>query len=177
MQEKLKSQLAALVPRLRRFARGLTGGNPENADDLVQAACERALSRLYQWKPGTRFDSWMFRILQTVWLNERAAMRRRPAGPAPEELVDELATDGFKTEVTLAAVARIFHHLPEEQRAVILLVCVEGYAYREASEILGVPIGTIMSRLSRGRLALAERLHRTPRAKVGNVVSLKGVDQ
>src|SRR5215468_467199 len=76
VDEQVRSQLTALLPRLRRFARGLAG-TADQADDLVQAACERALSRIAQWTPGTRLDSWMFRIVQTIWLDDRRAAKVR----------------------------------------------------------------------------------------------------
>jgi RNA polymerase sigma-70 factor (ECF subfamily) len=76
MDGAVQAELVALLPRLRRFARGLAGA-PDQADDLVQAACERAIARIHQWTPGTRLDSWMFRIVQTIWLDEKRAQRVR----------------------------------------------------------------------------------------------------
>ena len=172
MERQLRLQLTALIPRLRRFATGLAGTNAEDADDLVQAACERALSRLHQWKPGTRFDSWMFRIVQTVWFNEFALRKRRPQVDT-EALDRAVGNDGLReaeARLTLAAVQRAFTQLPDEQRAVMLIVCVEGYTYREAAEILGIPIGTVMSRLARGRLALFETLQDPAMKRSENII-------
>src|SRR5258708_24818881 len=79
LDERVRAEMVALLPRLRRFARGLVGA-PDQADDLVQAACERAIARIEQWTPGTRLDSWMFRIVQTIWLDERRAAKGRTGG-------------------------------------------------------------------------------------------------
>ena len=153
--------MIALLPRLRRFALGLTG-RPDDADDLVQAACERALSRLHQWQPGTRLDSWMYRIVQTTFIDE---MRKRKVRGVPVDLEaagDVSGADGRSTvdaRLTLASVRRAITQLPEEQRAVLLLVTVEGLSYRDAAESLGIPQGTLMSRLARARLRLHDLVH------------------
>ena len=76
MAEDVRAQLIALLPRLRRFALGLTGSR-DDADDLVQAACERALNRLHQWEPDTRLDSWMFRIVKTIWIDQWRSQKAR----------------------------------------------------------------------------------------------------
>lgn len=166
--------MAILMPRLRRFAAGLTGGSVADADDLVQAACERALGRLHQWRPDTRFDSWMFRIVQTLWFNELARRKRRPEVPL-DNLAGRVGEDGERraeARLSLAEVQRAFAGLPGEQRAVLLLVCAEGYTYREAADILGIPVGTVMSRVARGRLALFDGLQGRRRHAGGNIVHL-----
>jgi len=168
--------MVALLPRLRRFARGLTGA-ADQADDLVQAACERALARIEQWTPGTRLDSWMFRIVQTIWLDERRANRVRTGeGTVPAEAAEpELIVDGprrVEARITLDGVRRAMQGLPEEQRSVLMLVCVEGHSYKEAAETLSIPIGTVMSRLARARAALDRELGRAQPAPVGRVVRL-----
>ncbi len=160
--ESVHAQLVALLPRLRRFARGLAG-TADQADDLVQAACERALSRIQQWTPGTRLDSWMFRIVQTIWLDERRAAKVR-SGEGTIEAENagvELSVDGtrdMEAHVTFDTVRRAMSKLPEEQRAVLMLVCVEGQTYKEAAETLSIPIGTVMSRLARARMALMREM-------------------
>lgn len=160
MPNDIRDHILATMPRLRRFARGIAG-NADEADDLVQAACERALSRASQWQPGTRLDSWMFRIVQTIHLDRVRSHKRR------ETLLQEVGThaaEPFDGEAaahshhTLAAVRRIVAFLPVEQRTVIMLICVEGHSYREAADILCVPIGTITSRLTRGRMAIVRAL-------------------
>lgn len=157
-----RSQLVALLPRLRRFARGLTG-SLDRADDLVQAACERALARMEQWTPGTRLDSWMFRIVRTIWIDElRArAVRQRAAERQEDEI--ERAFDGerfMEAHMTMQAVREAVALLPPEQREILLLVAVEGVSYKEAAAILDIPIGTVMSRLARGRAALIRLLQK-----------------
>lgn len=157
----LEQRLVALIPRLRRFARVLTGGRDE-ADDLVQAALERALDRLAQWQPGTRLDSWLFRIMQNLWIDwlrghEGRADRFVPLDDALELPGADGRRDGearVELNRVLAAIAR----LPADQRAVMALVSVEAYSYREAADTLDIPIGTVMSRLARARVRLNELL-------------------
>lgn len=161
LNEAFQRDLVALVPRLRRFAYGLTG-SVDDGDDLVQHACERALSRSHQWQPGTKLDSWMYRIVQNLWFDHCRAGRHRemavddnvlaavPGGDLSAEVENRLA---------LAAVRRIVANLPEDQRSVLMLVTVEGASYKEAAKILDVPIGTVMSRLARARLAVGRVLN------------------
>jgi RNA polymerase sigma-70 factor (ECF subfamily) len=176
LDERVRAEMVALLPRLRRFARGLAG-TADQADDLVQAACERAIARIEQWTPGTRLDSWMFRIVQTIWLDERRAAKVR-TGEGRVEAADaadpELTVDGVRrmeAHLTYDAVRRAIANLPEEQRAVMLLVCVEGQTYKEAADTLSIPIGTVMSRLARARLGLSRVLGEMGG---GNIVRLDG---
>lgn len=158
MRDNRGLQLVALLPRLRRFAHGLTG-SVEEGDDLVQSACERALSRIDQWQQGTRLDSWMFRIVQTVWIDR--VRKRREVALDPKAWERLPGVDGVhqaETRSELAAVRRLVGELPEEQRTVLLLVSVDGLSYREAAEALDLPVGTVMSRLSRARLHIGRRL-------------------
>ena len=152
-------QLIAVLPRLRRFARGLAG-SASDADDLVQAACERALARQHQFQEGTRFDSWMFRIVQTIWIDlVRSRDVRKEEGDIPE---DRLGSDEpmrrVEARLALAEVRRAVDLLPPDQRTALLLVTVEGLSYKEAAEVVRVPVGTIMSRLARARMALQAQL-------------------
>jgi RNA polymerase sigma-70 factor, ECF subfamily len=157
--ERFGDQLVAVLPRLRRFARGLTGSSVE-ADDLVQAACERALARRHQFQEGTRFDSWMFRIVQTIWIDQiRSREVRKTDGDIGE---DRLGSDEpvrrVEARLTLVEVRRAVDRLTPDQRAALLLVTVEGLSYKEAAEVVDVPVGTIMSRLARARIALQLQL-------------------
>lgn len=157
--ERFGDQLVAVLPRLRRFARGLTGSSVE-ADDLVQAACERALARRHQFQEGTRFDSWMFRIVQTIWIDQiRSREVRKSDGDIGD---DRLGSDEpvrrVEARLTLAEVRRAVDRLSPDQRAALLLVTVEGLSYKEAAEVVDVPVGTIMSRLARARIALQLQL-------------------
>jgi len=156
---RFSDQLIAVLPRLRRFAAGLTRSAIE-ADDLVQAACERALAREHQFQEGTRFDSWMFRIVQTIWIDQlRASATRKEDGDIAEE---RLGTDEpvrrVEARLSLAEVRRAIALLPPDQRATLMLVTVEGLSYKQAAEVADVPIGTIMSRLARARIALQQLL-------------------
>ena len=153
-------EMVALLPRLRRFACGLTGSLAD-ADDLVQAACLRALDRLGQWQPGSRLDSWMFRILQNLWIDQLRERRGREVAMDPEDLAERSVGDAAREQearLALGEVRRAVAKLPPEQRAVLMLVSVESVSYKEAAEILDIPIGTVMSRLARARLALGRAI-------------------
>lgn len=153
-------ELLTLLPRLRRFARSLAR-DAADADDLCQAALERALKAREQWQAGTRLDAWMYRIIRNCWIDEVRARTRRAQTFAPEEAgasVGSSAHEDIERQADMRDVDRAMAELPEEQREVIALVLVEGLAYREAAEILEIPMGTLTSRLTRGRQALARRL-------------------
>jgi len=156
---RFSDQLVAVLPRLRRFARGLTGSVVE-ADDLVQAACERALTREHQFQEGTRFDSWMFRIVQTIWIDQIRARDVRKEEPETE--AERIGTDEpmrrVEARLALAEVRLALKDLPPEQRAALMLVTVDGLSYKEAAAVAEVPVGTIMSRLARARVALQVKL-------------------
>jgi RNA polymerase sigma-70 factor, ECF subfamily len=157
--QRFGDQLIAVLPRLRRFARGLAGSAVE-ADDLVQAACERALSRRHQFEEGTRFDSWMFRIVQTIWIDQIRSRRvRKEDGDIGEErLGSDEPVRRVEARLALDEVRRAVNHLPPDQRAVLVLVTIDGLSYKEAAEVVQVPVGTIMSRLARARVALQLQL-------------------
>lgn len=159
--DQLTQAMVALQPRLRRFAFGLSG-SMDDADELVQCTYERALSRLDQWQAGTRLDSWLYRILQTIWFNQLRAKKVR-GEHLPHTEVDEQSCDKQQRQteagLMLTRVRQCISQLPEEQRAPLLLISVEGLSYKEAAEVLEVPVGTLTSRLSRGRLALMELLN------------------
>jgi RNA polymerase sigma-70 factor (ECF subfamily) len=160
MSDHFRRDLVALVPRLRRFALSLSG-NREDADDLVQAACEKALRNQAQFREGTRMDSWMYRIVQTLWLDDRRRARTRGVAVDPEDagLSDHGQAAALPEDRMMLARARsAMAALPEAQRNVLALVAIEGLSYREAAEVLDVPVGTVMSRLSRAREALLPQL-------------------
>jgi RNA polymerase sigma-70 factor (ECF subfamily) len=153
-----RAQIVSLLPRLRRFAHGLT---PDRhlADDLVQAACLKALERWHQWQPGTSLASWLFRIVQNTWIDEFRSRARQATDSDEDALLDLPGEDGravVERRSELQAVRRGIAALPEEQRAVLLLVTVDGLSYQEAADALGVPMGTVMSRLARARGKLAD---------------------
>lgn len=154
-----EEELVALLPRLRRFAYSLCR-SPSEADDLVQQAAERALRSRDQWQEGTRLDSWCYRILRNLWIDAGRIQSRRIKREAPAEeaidLPDPSATADTKLELSQAMAA--LQRLPAEQREVVSLILIEGFGYREAAEMLDLPIGTISSRLVRGRTALLAML-------------------
>jgi len=148
--------LAAELKRLWRYGLVLSGKR-DVAEDLVQATCLRALERAHQFTPGTRLDRWLFSILHSIWLNEIRAVRYR-TGQGLVDAETELTFDGayeVETNILAGQVLREVNSLPEVQREAVFLVYGEGLTYREAAEILAVPIGTIMSRLAGARAKLA----------------------
>jgi RNA polymerase sigma-70 factor (ECF subfamily) len=148
--------MVAILPRLRRFAYSLTSG-VEEADDLVQAACERALSREHQWHPGTRLDSWMFRIIYTLWIDQARAMRNRKVHLQLDE-GSLRCGDGkdkkLEARLMLKRVVQAMGEMSRKDRLVLSLICVDGMSYKDAADVLQVPMGTIMSRLARARRRL-----------------------
>jgi len=156
----MEDELVAMLPRLRRMARALCR-REEEVDDLVQGTCERALRGRSGFLAGTRFDSWLFRIMQNLWLDRVARERRCGERLALEEAREVMGADGARAveaHLTLAAVRRLVRALPPEQRLALVLVALEGLSYREAAERMGVPLGTLMSRLGRARRRLVELL-------------------
>ncbi len=160
MHKDARQELVSLLPRFRRFARVLAR-REDLADDLLQAACERALSRLDQWQPGTRLDSWMYRIMQTVWIDWTRKQRVRGVSEPLDTQPEPMGSDGrqvMESHLQLAAVREAIARLPDEQRAVLGLVTIEGLPYKEAAEVLGIPVGTVMSRLARARARLTQEV-------------------
>ena len=154
--DTVRNGLDRLLPRVWRFCLVLCGDR-NTPDDLTQAVCLRALEREDQFEAGTRLDHWVFRIAQTVWLNQlRAEKVRRGHGVVPAEhagLID--LGPNPESNLYLGEVLSGVMALPEAQRLAVLLVYVEGYSYKEAAEHLDVPIGTVMSRLAAARSRLA----------------------
>jgi len=158
--QELREGLVTLLPRLRRFARALTR-DAHDADDLVQIAVERALTRAGQLRPDAPLSSWMFGIVRNAWLDELRARGRRSRLFAPAESGEQVADASQGAHTDLLAVQDALARLPEEQRAAVALVLIEGLSYKEAAHIMEVPIGTLTSRLARGREALQEMLGET----------------
>jgi RNA polymerase sigma-70 factor (ECF subfamily) len=155
--QTIHEQIIALLPRLRRFARNLTR-NPHDADDVVQIGVERALARLDQWRSEARLDSWMFKIVRNAWIDELRARGRRDKIFLDEEAGENIGTDSMERETERLSVQAAMARLPEDQRVAVSLVLVEGLPYKEAAEVLDIPIGTLTSRLARGRTALQSLL-------------------
>ena len=154
------SELAAVWPRLRRFAHALTR-NPADADDLAQTTAEKAFKSFGQYQTGTSFDRWLFQICRTSWIDTIRSRARRSVHEGPQELAETVGYDptpATEAAIDLARAQAMMQRLPEEQREVVALILIEGFGYREAAELLGQPIGTVSSRLARGRQALLEML-------------------
>lgn len=158
MRDGFETDLVAALPRLRRFALSLCRRG-DLADDLVQTTVEKALAARARFDPASRIDPWLFRILRNAWLDlgRRAATRGARVGldEAPDLAAPIGAAREAEARLMLDKTEAALATLPEEQREVILLVCFEDLSYAEAAEVLGIPKGTVMSRLSRGRVALA----------------------
>jgi RNA polymerase sigma-70 factor (ECF subfamily) len=149
----LHAEIANLLPRLRRFARTIVW-NREDADDLVQVALERALARSGQWQAGTRLDSWMFRIMKNAWIDEVRGRIRSDRVFAPEEAGEHVGDDSAESHQQRMAIQQAISMLSEDHRVVVGLVLVDGLPYKEAAEVLDIPMGTLTSRLVRAREAL-----------------------
>lgn len=157
--EAIRSEMLRLLPRLRRFCFALTG-SAADGDDLVQDTVERALKHLHSWVPGTRLDSWMFRIAKNRFLDSRRAAKRERAAMT-HNLAEggDASLDGqrvVEARLTLSVIDKTFRNLPADQREAVVLVLIDGLSYREAADILDVPIGTLTSRIARARAILAE---------------------
>lgn len=155
--EALREQIVTLLPRLRRFARTLAR-DPHDADDLVQIAIERALARSHQLRPGLEPASWLFGIVRNAWIDEARARGRWNRVLAPEELGDRVGDVSADLGPDILSVQDAMSRLPEEQRSAVALVLIEGLSYKEAAQAMSVPIGTLTSRLARGREALQRAL-------------------
>ena len=156
--------LVALLPRLRRFAHALSRSRAD-ADDLTQITLERALRSRDQWQAGTRLDSWLYRIMRNLWIDTARARSRRAKIEAPAEEAEQVGQDprsAMDAALDLGRAMNAMSELPDEQREVVALVLVEGFGYRETAEMLDLPIGTVASRLARGRTALLALLGELP---------------
>lgn len=152
--------LSQLLPRLRRFAHALSRDSAQ-ADDLTQMTMERALRSRDQWQAGTRLDSWLYRIMRNLWIDTVRASGRKAKFEAPAEEAAQVGEDprgAIEASIELQKAMQAMQRLPEEQREVVALILVEGFGYREAAEMLDLPIGTVSSRLVRGRMALLHML-------------------
>ena len=162
MQEtsSINEEIVSLLPRLRRFALSLAG-NMDDADDLVQATVEKAIRGSGGWKPGTKLDSWLYRIMQNQWIDQYRKQKVRGIAVDIDDVHDLASDDGRRTtenRLALRDVRAAIMTLPETQRAVVMLALVEGLSYRETAEILDVTEGTVMSRLSRARSTLRAKI-------------------
>ena len=147
-------EIEAAVPALRRYARALTR-DADRADDLVQDTLERAIRKRALWRPTGPLQAWLFRMLLNIYRNDLRGQRRRGTHLALDAMGIEPATPAAQPgHLALAEVGRALGQLPDEQREALLLVVIEGTSYADAASILGIPAGTLMSRLGRARAAL-----------------------
>lgn len=153
-------ELIALLPNLRRFALSLCRSS-DTADDLVQMTCQKAIVARTRFEAGTRMDAWLFRILHNTWIDMTRSAKTAGTRIDIDEAFDLRGEDGQDTtenRLMLDRTMREIAELPDDQREVVLLVCVEELSYKEVADIVGAPIGTVMSRLARARRKLADRL-------------------
>jgi RNA polymerase sigma-70 factor, ECF subfamily len=156
--DQFKTEMIGLLPRLRRFALSLTRSVPD-ADDLVQDACAAALQKWHHYDPAQPLDRWMFRIIRNLWISEiRKRQVRRGQGHVAAEDATELQTADADDAVAARQVQGKVSALPAELSRPLMLVCAEGYSYLEVSELLEIPLGTVMSRIHRARKLLASTL-------------------
>lgn len=156
-----KRELLATIPRLRRFCYALTGSMTD-ADDLLQMSLERALEKWQGFEPGTEMLRWLFRVSRNIWIDEVRSSKRKGVSESFDEL-EEFETpstgdDIIVNSLAMDQVASAMEALPATHRSVLNLVAVDGCSYKEAAEILDLPIGTVMSRLARARKHLADLL-------------------
>lgn len=165
-----KRELIALLPRLRAFARALTR-DASQADDLVQIACEKALRNLDGYTPGTRLDAWMFRIMRNAWTDQHRSNRHHAmaADLADHEVADP-AGNVTEMRLELRAVGQAMAVLESDQRELLMLISVNGMKYRDAAEALGIPLGTVMSRLARARRSIHAILNPVDGAREGEQI-------
>ncbi len=151
--------LTDLLPKVWGFAWRLTC-DKRDAEDLVQRTCVRVLEKQQQFRDGSSFHSWVFTITHSIWKNEIRSRQTRPVSLVDEtttENVEDVSQANAEQKIQLMQILQCIEALPEDQRAAILLVAVEGFSYKESAKILDIPIGTVMSRLARARQRICER--------------------
>lgn len=154
-----RAQVVEQLPGLRRYARALTG-NAWAADDLVQDTLERACSQWHRWRAGSDLRAWLFTLMHNLFANQARSLSRRAGSGVqvdPDEVAGELRAPDAASDLALD-LQRCLLRLPVEQRAVLLLVSMEDLSYEEVASVLAIPVGTVMSRLSRARSRLRELL-------------------
>lgn len=166
----VREGIIELLPRLRRFALVLTANSAE-ADDLSQASIERALKKAHTYNDDYKLETWIYKIMQNMWIDQKRKDTRRGVHMDIDEAAGITGEDGRKTLETndlLGKVRSIIGDLPEDQRLVVGLVLVDGQSYKDAADILGTPIGTVMSRLSRAREKILDTLGQDALAQGGS---------
>jgi RNA polymerase sigma-70 factor, ECF subfamily len=160
MRDTFNEDLIALLPNLRRFALSLSR-RADVADDLVQITAERAFAARDRYDRSTRLDAWLFRILRNAWIDHARRSVTRGTVIDIDDAPDAATVDGVRemeARLMLRKTEAAMAELPEDQREVMMLICVDELTYKEAAEVIGVPIGTVMSRLARARIAISTKL-------------------
>ena len=161
--DPFKQDLVQLLPRMRRFALSLTR-QLADGDDLVQAACERAIRNRAQWQTGSRLDSWVYTMMRNLWMSELRSRKVRFGQGQVDAQVDAQENDavavgaGAHDQLYGNQLLQMILSMPDGLSSTLLLVTVEGHSYQETADILGIPIGTVMSRVSKARQVMKEKL-------------------
>ena len=146
------NELEQCIPALRRYAHSLLY-QQDQADDLVQDCLERAINKKSLWQPGTSLRAWLFTMQHNLYVNQLKRLGRQPTmSSETEQLINPLEPD--KTDSLIRDIDFCMRQLPVDQRQILLLVSVEGFSYKEIAKIMEIPLGTVMSRLSRARKTL-----------------------
>ena len=157
---QFRKGIVDLLPRLRRFTFSLTSDR-DDGDDLAQATVERALQKAELWDSSKKLDLWLFRIAKNMWIDQYRSDRAKgqilDLNMDSEKIYDETEASN-ETKLLVEQVMKQIQLLPDDQRLVLNLVAIEGYSYKDTAKILEIPIGTVMSRLSRARATLASEL-------------------
>ncbi|GHD02638.1 RNA polymerase sigma factor [Pseudorhodoferax aquiterrae] len=166
MRSQDEAEIVASIPSLRRYARALVGER-DRADDLVQDTLERACSRWALWRRQGEVRAWLFGIMHNQFVDRLRAQRSRPEDSVGDALPEQPQRPQQTDALELRDLERVLQRLPPEQREVLLLVAVEELSYQEVASATGVPLGTVMSRLSRARARLQEELRGPDPARAG----------
>lgn len=166
MDELTGRRMIEMLPRLRRFAYGMCG-NLDDADDLVQLTCQRAIARFDQWRPGTSLTNWLFAIARNAYFDQQRGHKIRAGHAKDAGATQERAVDGERTAEHAVLMSRLVAHMAgmaEDLRSALLLALVEGLSYQEIADIQNVPLGTVTSRIGRARQILRQALDDTETA-------------
>lgn len=158
-QTHLATLVVDCIPRLRRYARALMCGHEQAADDLVQDTLERGLSRISSWRANSSMLAWLLTIMHNLYINQSRRLNTGPVFETLSEHIAEPAAPGTESPLAKRELDRALMQLSAEHREIILLVGLEDFSYQQVADILDVPAGTVMSRLSRARTRLRQILN------------------
>jgi RNA polymerase sigma-70 factor (ECF subfamily) len=157
---EIEQRIVAYIPRLRRYANALIKGHSSMVEDLVQDCLERALARSHQFQQGTDLRAWLFTIMHNVHANQIRRISNGPDFVELPETMSESVADTSASKLELRDLHQAISELPLDQRKILLLVTLEGLPYQQVADTLGIPVGTVMSKLSRTRQYLRKLTHR-----------------